>query len=145
MSIVIDANLAAAIALPLDHASQTTELMRGWKDGDEFLLAPTLLEYELASTLRKAIVLGIIDETEAVEALQDVLASGITLVPPTVELDREALVWARRIGHSKAYDAQYLALAAQENVPLWTADRRLARSAQGAGLTWVHWVGGEPA
>ncbi|WP_374689784.1 type II toxin-antitoxin system VapC family toxin [Promineifilum sp.] len=145
MSIVIDANLAATIALPLNYASETSRLMRAWKDRGEYLLAPALLEYEITSTLRQAIVIGMIDEAEAVEALQDVLASGIILVPPTIELDREALVWARRIGQSKAYDAQYLALAAQENAPLWTADRRLARNARGAGLAWVHWVGGEPA
>jgi predicted nucleic acid-binding protein len=48
---------------------------------------------------------------------------------------------AAQIGQSKAYDAQYLALAARENAPLWTADRRLANAARGAGLDWVHWIG----
>lgn len=48
---------------------------------------------------------------------------------------------AERLGQSKAYGAQYLALASRENAPLWAADLRLVRAAQAAGLGWVHWIG----
>ncbi len=63
------------------------------------------------------------------------------LTAPSSELDRSALHFAERIGQSKAYDAQYLALAARENAAFWTADGRLARAAQATGLAWVHWIG----
>jgi predicted nucleic acid-binding protein len=62
-------------------------------------------------------------------------------VPPDSQLNREALVWARRIGQNKAYDAHYLALAMREDAVLWTADKRLVNATQAAGLTWVHWIG----
>ena len=42
------------------------------------------------------------------------------LIAPSSELDRSALHFAERIGQSKAYDAQYLALAARENAA-WPA------------------------
>ncbi|HSR30541.1 MAG TPA: type II toxin-antitoxin system VapC family toxin [Anaerolineae bacterium] len=60
---------------------------------------------------------------------------------PPVHLHERALRWADRLGHSKAYDAHYLALAEQEGIELWTADRRLANGAQQAGAHWVHWIG----
>jgi predicted nucleic acid-binding protein len=67
--------------------------------------------------------------------------SGVEVMPPIWDLHQQALFWSERINQSKAYDAQYLALASRENAPLWTADRRLANAAQNAGLDWVHWIG----
>jgi predicted nucleic acid-binding protein len=56
-------------------------------------------------------------------------------------LRERALRWADRLGHAKAYDAHYLALAEQEGLELWTADRRLSNGAQQAGAHCVHWIG----
>jgi predicted nucleic acid-binding protein len=57
--------------------------------------------------------------------------------PPDWEVDRNALVWAERIGQRAAYDAVYLALAEYLNAELWTADKRLADAAQVAGVEGV--------
>ena len=46
--------------------------------------------------------------------------------------------WAERIGQSKVYDSQYLALAESIAADFWTADQRLYHSLQGLGVTWVH-------
>jgi predicted nucleic acid-binding protein len=54
-----------------------------------------------------------------------------------VSLHNWALSWARKLGHSKAYDAQYLALAEEMKCPLLTADLRLARAARALGADWV--------
>lgn len=140
MNIVVDANLVAALALPLPYSEQVADKMAGWKRTGSELHAPLLLEYELASILRKAVVVGLITTDTATEAMRRLLDLGIRVWPPTVTLHASALQWAERLGQSKAYDAHYLALAEELGGELWTADRRLAHCARQAGKDWVRWI-----
>ena len=107
------------------------------------LTAPALLEYEVNSSLRRATTTGLMTHHEAERTLQDILALDIQCVPPSLALHERALHWAGRLGQSKTYDAQYVALAEQERVDLWTADRRLATGARQIGVLWIHWIGEE--
>jgi predicted nucleic acid-binding protein len=141
VSAVIDANLIAAIVLPLSYSDHATQQMTIWKQAGVELLAPVLLEYEIVAILHKAVVAQWLTTELAVEAIGRILALGIRCVAPTASLHEQALRWANRLGHARAYDAQYLALAEQEGIELWTADRRLVNGAQQAGAHWVHWVG----
>jgi predicted nucleic acid-binding protein len=141
MSAVIDANLIAALVLPLPYSDQATQKVVAWKQAGFELLAPVLLEYEVAAILRKAVVAQWLTTDLAIEAIDKVLALDIQCLAPTAYLHDRALRWADRLGHSKTYDAHYLALAEQEGIELWTADRRLANGAQQAGAHWIHWIG----
>lgn len=141
MSAVVDANLVAALVLPLPYSHQVTERMLAWTQAGSELLAPVLLEYEVAAILRKAVVAEWLTGELALEAMGEILALSIRCLPPTAALHEQALRWADRLGHSKAYDAHYLALAEQEGLEFWTADRRLANGARQAGVDWAHWIG----
>ena len=141
MSAVIDANLVAAIVLPLPYSDQATHKIAAWKRTGVGLLAPLLLEYEVAAILRKAVLARWLTTDVAVEAMGHILTLNIQCFPSTANLHAQALRWAHRLGGSKAYDAHYLALAEQEGVKLWTADRRLVNSARQAGVAWAHWIG----
>jgi len=141
MSVIIDANLIAGLFLPLPYSDQAKQKLQDWNRAGLELLAPVLLEYELAAILRKAVVAQWLTTAVAVEAMGRILALNIQCMPPTADLHERALHWADRLGHAKAYDAHYLALAEQEGVELWTADRRLVNGAQQAGAPWVHWIG----
>jgi len=143
MSAVIDANLIAALVLPLPYSDLATGRMLDWQGTNLRLLAPVLLEYELAAILRKAVVAQWMTTDLAVEAIDKVVDLGIRYVAPNRRLHERALRWAQRLGHSKAYDAHYLALAEQESTDFWTADRRLANGARQAGIQWVRWIGEE--
>lgn len=92
------------------------------------------------SALRRAVAKGLLDGQaagEALDLLQDIRIRPIT---PASSLHARALLWSARLGQSKAYDAQYLALAEEMSCGLLTADLRLARSAQALGATWVEGV-----
>jgi predicted nucleic acid-binding protein len=141
MSAVIDANLIAALVVPLPYSEQATRKIVAWKRAGLELLAPVLLEYEITAILRKAVVAQWLTTDLAAEAIGEILSLNIQCLAPTAYLHERALRWADRLGHSKAYDAHYLALAEQEGIELWTADRRLANGAQQAGAHWVHWIG----
>ncbi len=145
MSAVIDANLIAAVVLPLPYSDQATHRITAWKRAGVELLAPVLLEHEIAAILRKAVVAQWLTTDLAVEAMGRILALNVRCWTPTADLHERALRWADRLGHSKAYDAQYLALAEQEGSELWTADRRLANGALQVGAHWVHWIGEDKA
>jgi len=141
MTTVVDANIIASLVLPASYSAQSKGLMKHWDDSEEHLVAPTLFEYELATIIRRSVVTGQLEQGQASTILTRLLNSRVETVAPSVALHRDALRLAERIGQSKAYDAHYLALAAREDAPLWTADKRLANAAQSAGLMWVHWIG----
>jgi predicted nucleic acid-binding protein len=141
MSLVIDANIVAALVLPLPYSDQATRRVATWKEAGIVLYAPHLLEYELLTILRKAITNGWLTTAAAAAAMETVSTLNIQCQLPSPELHKQALCWAERLGHSKTYDAHYLALAEQLRTDFWTADRRLANGAKQAGVAWVHWIG----
>ena len=143
MTIVIDADLVAALVLPLPHSEQASRTFATWMQAGRATHAPLLLEYEVASILRKATVAGLMSEANATEALREILAMEIQCHPPTAALHHSALRWAGRLGQSKAYDGHYLALAEALQAELWTADKRLVHGARQAGAVWVHALGKE--
>jgi len=141
MSLVIDANIVVALVLPLSYSDQATCRLAAWKKAGSILYAPLLLEYEVSTVLRKAVSYGWLTTEAAAEAMTAVAALNIQRQLPSPDLHRQTLCWAERLGHSKTYDAHYLAVADRLRAELWTADRRLANRANQAGAAWVHWIG----
>jgi len=140
MSIVVDANLVAALVIELPYSQKASDKLVAWERAGEELAAPTLMEYEVCSTLRKVLLAGWIAAEEAQVALIRMRRLGIHTVPPTVALHRAALQWAQRLGRSRTYDAQYMALAEELRADFWTSDLKLFNRAKQLGLAWVHCV-----
>lgn len=135
--IVVDACLVLGLALPLPYSDRATAKVRSLKEGREELYAPALLEYEVCSALRRAISRRMVDADAAQSALALIDELRIRPISAASSLHSRALGWAARLGQTKAYDAQYLALAEEMQCPLLTADERLVRSAHALGAHWV--------
>lgn len=143
MRIVIDANLVVALFWPLPYSVSARERITAWKRARVELLAPILLQYEVHASLHRVMAANQMAYHEARSVMQAAHTLNIHCVPPSLELHERALYWAERFGHSRTYDAQYLALAEQERVDLWTADQRLANRARQIGIQWVHRIDSE--
>jgi len=90
----------------------------------ENLPAPELIDAELLSVLRRLVLAGKLQEGDALQALATAHRLGLRRHPSRVLWMR---AWELRRNLS-AYDALYVALAEHLDVPLLTADGRLARA-----------------
>lgn len=91
---------------------------------DASLLAPELMDAEVLSVLRRAVLNGNLDEERAVMAVDDLTNWPVDRVPHR-ELARLAWQYHKTVS---AYDALYIATARTHDLPLLTADGRLARA-----------------
>lgn len=137
---VIDASATLGLFLRLPYSEKVDHWMQAWEAEQAGMAVPTLWEYECLTGLRRAVTLKLIPSEEAGQMMDDLLSLEFQRVAPTLELHRAALLWAERIGQSKVYDAQYLALAENLSAEFWTADQRLFHSLQGLGVNWVHLI-----
>jgi len=90
----------------------------------ESLQAPELIDAELLSVLRRLVLAGKLLNGDALQALATAHQLGLRRFPSRGLWIR---AWDLRPNLS-AYDALYVALAEQLEVPLLTADARLARA-----------------
>ncbi|KPL76648.1 type II toxin-antitoxin system VapC family toxin [Bellilinea caldifistulae] len=142
MGIVVDASVVVNVLLTQDYSVQAERCLDDWKSSGEVLYAPAHWYAEVVSALRFAVFKRKLAPKDA-DLLVDILPEmGVRLVEPTPALLKSSLRWAERLGQSKAYDAQYAAVAEQYGAELWSADQRLVNALQAQGAGWAHWIGG---
>jgi predicted nucleic acid-binding protein len=107
------------------------ELARGFAAAYEGgLVAPPLLWSEATSALHRLAVEGLLD-AESARRHHALVESTLIVRREPGALRRRAWDIADRMGWVRTYDAEYCALAELEDIPLITADERLARGARG--------------
>lgn len=116
--------LADAVVLDASAAIQALLGQEAWTHGEEFH-AHAGLDIEVISVLRRLTMRSSMPAHAAREALDAFGALQITRHPLRRLIPR---IWSLRDDVS-AYDAGYVALAEALDVPLLTADRRLAKTA----------------
>ncbi len=92
----------------------------------ESLHAPHLIDLEVAQVFRRFVAAGVIAPTRDREALEDLHDFSLIRYPHEMLLDR---IWQLRDNFT-AYDAAYVALAEELNIPLLTCDHKLASPGQ---------------
>jgi predicted nucleic acid-binding protein len=117
---VIDHVVDASVLLEVTAGNPVPELRRRVLVGQA--AAPTLIEVEVLSALRRAALRGTITAEAA-----DVVAARLPHMPLARMPQRPLMprIWELR-GAVTAYDAAYVALAERLDVPLLTCDTRLA-------------------
>jgi predicted nucleic acid-binding protein len=108
-------------------------------EGDSPLLAPDLMAVETTNAWWKKLRRGEMEQTDVEQAVTLLLALDIGWTPAAALL-RSAARLAVELGHP-VYDCLYLALATAHAAPLATADDRLRRAGERAGVrTWTSGV-----
>lgn len=127
MTVVLDSNVAVALALDAERAPAIEERLRAWEETNESLHAPSLFRFEVANALTRNIAADKIDAADAKVAWQRIVAIEISLHGLT---DGPAVIAVtRKLKRESAYDAAYIALAQELEAELWTLDGPLARNA----------------
>jgi predicted nucleic acid-binding protein len=133
---VLDSSAALALTLDEPGAAAVARLIASQVSRRARLVAPRLFDVECAGALVKAVRRRRLDEARALDDLLDLLDL------PVERLHSPAYVYsglglALKYGIS-AYDAVYVALAAEERLPLVTADARLVRALAGSPHVALH-------
>ena len=137
---VLDASIAAKWFLPPAQETLMEEalaLREAYANGRVRFVAPDLFWPECGNVLWKAVRLGRIGQ-EAAEAALTLLEEANITAMPTKSLLRSSFTMAATFGRS-VYDCTYVALAVATNIPLLTADERLANAL--AARFPVRWLG----
>jgi predicted nucleic acid-binding protein len=116
---VIDSCLAVEYLLRTDLGDKVAGQLEA-----ETLVAPELIDAEVLSVLRRAVLCGELAEPRAAEALRDLPAWDLERIPHRRLL---TAAWTFRANVS-GYDAFYVATAAAYDAPLLTADGPLSRA-----------------
>ncbi len=127
--VCLDANLLIKLAVDEENSDTVHHLWRQWTEDDAEICAPSLIWYEVTSTLRKRVYRATMIDDEARSALEVLLGLGVSALS-SEELHRTALAIANDLRQPAAYDAHYLAVAVELDCPFWTADEPLYNAAK---------------
>jgi predicted nucleic acid-binding protein len=137
--LTIDANVAIRAAV--DGVEAALDAFAAWSAADVDLVAPDLWLPETITAVRRSVARRKRTASDGEVVIGDVFRLPITSISVDQDLALAAVRWAARLGHEKAYDALYLAVAERFEAPLVTADERLlARCRQ----LDIDFVGGVP-
>jgi predicted nucleic acid-binding protein len=125
------------LLLPHELTPQVEAMWRSWiREGTEIVTAP-LFFAEVTSVLRESVYFGRILPEEGESAFSTFLRLGVRSMD-TADLQPRAWALAKEHNRPRAYDTQYLAVAATAGCELWTGDRRLVNAVP---VPWLRWVG----
>lgn len=124
-TLVVDCSVAAKWVLPEPGRARALRLFDQWASGEVELIAPGILLAEFASLLAKRCRRKELTATQANEAFVFLVRCA-----PRLYETRPRLGPAMKLAlehHLSLWDCLYLALAAERDCSVVTADRRLAR------------------
>jgi predicted nucleic acid-binding protein len=139
---IVDASVGVKPYLPEDLDEVARELFNRGRTGRASLYVPDLFYIECANIFWKHVRRQTIPAAHARRSLRNL--NDVILFPvSSTDLLLNALDLALDFGIT-AYDASYVALAEDLNLPLITADRKLIGKLDGSGVE-VRWLGDLPA
>lgn len=137
--VCVDANVILRSLVPAPFSETAEALLTRWQQDGTTLIAPSVLAFEVISSLCRLVYLDELTREEGEEAFEKFLKLNIRLSQRRAIFP---LAWrlAKEFNQPRAYDAAYLALAYLAGCQLWTADERLYHRVKDR-LEWVKWLG----
>src|SRR5262249_30862427 len=129
--IVLDASAAVKLVFPEQHSDRALALLNATIQAGDPVLAPPLLPFEVANTIRQRMIRQGLALSRADQIMTHFLSFPIVLTAPAGLYNR-AIALADAHNLPAAYDAHYLALAQSQSCDLWTDDLRLIRTVSGS-------------
>ena len=138
-SVCVDANIILWSLIPAPLSEAAEAVLARWRQEGVRLIAPSILAFEVTSSLRRLVYLNEITPEEGEEAFEKFLKLNIHLSHRRAIFP---LAWrlAKEFNRPRAYDTAYLALAQLYGCEFWTADKRLYNAVR-EKLEWVKWLG----
>lgn len=136
--IVIDASVVLKWYLvDEEYSDKALKLLEGYVSDKLDMIAPALLEYEVANGLVIAMRKGRVDDSAVTNALDGFEALSIEF--KSISKLHTKVIKACSAYSITAYDASYLVLAENLDIPFVTADKKLYNSVK--KVKWVKWLG----
>lgn len=138
--LTIDANVAIRAAV--DGVDTALDAFARWSAEGVDLVAPDLWLPEAITAVRRSVARRKRSASDGIVVIGDLFRLPITAIAIDEDLGVSALRWADRLGHEKAYDALYVAVAERFEARLATADERLLARCGQLGIDLVEGVPG---
>ncbi|MBI3354288.1 MAG: type II toxin-antitoxin system VapC family toxin [Nitrospirae bacterium] len=137
--IVVDASVALKWQFKDElEAEQAIQMLIDFINGKIELISPNLFAYEVVNAVNIAVIKKRISEKEGLDAINDILAIGVSLFDFAGLVERTFRL--ARIYSRSVYDCAYLALAEKEGCMIYTADKRLFNALKDR-IKFIRWVG----
>lgn len=140
---VVDANVGVKPYLDEDLCEVAKSLFQRARTGRSFIYVPDLFYNECTNILWKHVRKGEINAEYAHQSLRNLASVKLLLPISSTDLVHDALDLALEFDLT-AYDASYVALSEELDLPLVTADEKLIRKLKGSGID-LRWLGDLPA
>jgi len=127
--VAVDTSFLLKIFLPEDKSDEAEMHWKVWVGDHVEIMAPTLIMFEVSSVIRNKVFRGHLTEREGEEITNLLKQLDISLIY-TEELLDIAWEMGTILKTPNLYDCFYLALPKLLKIPLWTADKKLFRSAK---------------
>ena len=127
---MVDASVAAKWVIPEAESDLAVLLRIDARASDKTVVGPPHLLIETTNTIRKRVVQGHDEHSEAFRRLLKFEHYGVRVMEPP-ELYRRALELAEEYRRPTVYDAHYIVLAETLGCDFWTADYRLINALNG--------------
>jgi len=128
--IVVDASVAYKWYIEEDWSDEARRIIQDYASGTVDLASPVLMPFEVLNALRYAPEFGLVDLIKVTQSMEK-LCLDLRLMKG--DLSKRTLENALKYGLT-VYDSSYISLGELEDAPVYTADDKLLRRADDAGV-----------
>lgn len=129
VTVCVDASLVVKWLLPEEGSQEALSLYEDWKKKGVALIAPSLIDYEVANAIRQKVRRGLLRPERLYSVIDFYGRTGLLLFHLTGLVD-QAVSLSASLDQATVYDVAYLLTAKQQGADFVTADEAFCRQVQ---------------